>query len=303
MIAVALVHQGLDVSVDLELGPLGEPSSPSAPSPSGERVRHRGGDRLLVTAPADRAALEWALSLADRVIALTVGPPAAGDVLDWALARGATDAARVWDPVLGELDIAAMARVVTAAVRRAAPDVVVAGERGLAGATGALPALLAAHLGWPLIDGAIRLGRENGELVVERRLSGGRREELAIPCPAVVTVAADSAAPRYVSVKARRAAARRGHATWSLGDLQLTTESVRASVRLHLGPVDWPRPRPRRTAAAPPARSAAERLRQLVGGGAGRTGTAATPEPRLVEGDARAVADRILTFLEQNGFA
>ena len=161
----------------------------------------------------------------------------------------------MWDPALGELDLAATARVVTAAVRRVAPDVVVAGERGLAGATGALPALLAAHLGWPLVDGTIRLGREDGELVVERRLSGGRREELAVPCPAVVTVAADSVEPRYVSVKARRTAASRGHATWSLGDLQLTTEAVRASVRLHVGQVDWPRPRPRRTAAAPrPAR-------------------------------------------------
>jgi electron transfer flavoprotein beta subunit len=303
VIAVVLVHQGLDVSVDFELGAPGGPSDPTPTGPGGERVRHRGGDRLLVTPRADRAALEWALALADRVIAVTVGSPASGGVLDWALGRGATAAARVWDPALGELDLAAMARVVSAAIRRAAPDLVLAGERGLAGATAALPALLAAHLEWPLVDAAIRLGREDGELVVERRLSGGRREELALACPAVVTVTADSAEPRYVSVQARRGAARRGHATWSLEDLQLTSAAVRGWVRLHVGQVDWPRPRPRRTAAAPPARSAAERLRQLVGGGAGRTSAAAAPESRVGAGDARAVADRILTFLEQNGFA
>jgi electron transfer flavoprotein alpha/beta subunit len=294
MNAVALVHQGLDVTVDLELGRAGEP---------GASVRHRGGDRLVVTARADRAALEWGLALADRVLALTVGPPESGDVLTWALGRGVTEAVRVWDEGLDELDLAATARVVTAAIRRIAPDIVVAGERGLAGATGALPALVAAHLGWPLVAGLIRLTREGRELVVERRLSGGRREELAVPCPAVVTVTADSIEPRYVSVHARRAAGRRGHVTWSLAELQLTAAAVRAAVRLRLGGVDWPRPRPRRTAAAAPPRSAAERLRQLVAGGPGRASAAPAPESRLVEGDPRAIADRILAFLEQHGFA
>jgi len=294
MIAVALVHQGLDVSLDLELGRPEEP---------GQGVRHRGGDRLLVTARADRAALEWALALTDRVIALTLGAPACGEVLAWALGRGATDAVQVRDAALDDLDLAATARVVTAAVRRIAPDVVVAGERGLAGATGALPALVAAHLGWPSVDGGIRLGREDGELIVERRLSGGRREELAVPCPAVVTVATDSVEPRYVSLASRRRAAARGHQVWALTDLGLTADGVRAAVRLRVDRLDWPRPRPRRTAAPAPARSAAERLRQLTGGGPGRASAPAAAASRVVEGDPRAVADRIVTFLEQSGFA
>jgi electron transfer flavoprotein beta subunit len=308
MIALVLVHQGLDVSVDLELGP---PGAPGGPGPDGAAadggVRQRGGDRLVVTAPADRAALEWALGLADRVTVLTVGPPESAGTLAWALGRGATRAVRVWDAELGALDLAATARVVAAAVRRIAPDLVVGGERGVAGATGALPALVAARLGWPLVDGADRLGREGDEVVAERRLRGGRREEVAVRCPAVATVTAGSAEPRYVSVRARREAAARGHEVWAPADLGLTAEAVRSAVRLHLGRVDWPRPRPRRTAvgatvgAAP--RSAAERLRQLVGGGEGRPGPAATADPRLVEGEPRAVAQRILAFLEQNGFA
>jgi electron transfer flavoprotein beta subunit len=299
VIALVLVHEGLDVSTDLEI---------TQPGPNGG-VRHRGGDRIVVTARADRAALEWALALADRTVALTVGPLDSAALLAWALGRGATGAVRVWDEALDELDLAAMARVIAAAVRRIAPDVVVAGERGLAGATGAIPALVAAHLGWPCVDGAIRLAREESEIVVERRLRGGRREELAVRCPAVVAVAADSVEPRYVSVGARRAAAHRGHETWSLVDLGLTPGTVRGAVRLRLDRVDWPRPRPRRTAAvapAGPARSAADRLRQLVGGGsagANRSVPATTPPVSgLVEGDPRAVADRILAFLEQHGF-
>ena len=303
MIALVLVHEGLDVSIDLDL---------REPGPGGgATVGHRGGDRLVVTARADRAALEWALTLADRVAVVTVGPPATEGVLAWALGRGAGRAVRIWDDALDGLDLGSMAQILSAAVRRIAPDVVVAGERGLAGATGALPALVAAHLGWPSVDGAIRLGREEDELVAERRLPGGRREELLVPCPGVVTVAADSVEPRYVSIRARREAERRGHETWSLADLDLTASAVRSAVRVRVDRVDWPRPRPRRTpAAAPagPARSAADRLRQLVGGGrpgAGPGGPGAPAAPSasgLVEGDPRAVADRIMAFLEQRGF-
>jgi electron transfer flavoprotein beta subunit len=302
VIALVLAHQGLDVSAELELRPGGT---------DGDAVGHRGGDRLVVTARADRAALEWALALTKAAGVLTVGPPQSDDVLAWAAGRGARTTIRIWDPVLAALDLAAMARVVAAAVRRIQPDVVVAGERGLAGATGALPALVAAHLGWPCVDGAIRLGRGEGALVVERRLRGGRREELAVPCPSVVTVTADSVEPRYVSVRARREATRRGAETWSLAELGLVDADVRAAARLRLGRIDWPRPRPRRTAAPPapgPARSAADRLRQLVGGGSGassgsaRTTPSAAATSGLVEGDPRVVADRILAFLEQHGF-
>jgi electron transfer flavoprotein beta subunit len=317
VIALALVHEGLDVSTDLELG---------EPGAHGSAVRHRGGDRLIVTARADRAALEWAHTLTGHVVVLTVGPPGSEGVLAWAVARGATRAVRIWDDALDTVDLAAMARVVAAAIRRIAPDVVLAGERGLAGATGALPALVAAHLGWSFVDGAIRLHREPHEgvldprlralhgpkeasdLVVERRLPGGRREEVTVPPPGVITVTADSTEPRYVSVRARRDATRRGHETWSLGDLGLTPDAVRETVRLRVERVDWPRPRPRRTAATlppGPPRSAADRLRQLVGGGAAgasRSAPSTAATSPLVEGDPRAVADRILAFLEQQGF-
>jgi electron transfer flavoprotein beta subunit len=296
VIALVLVHEGLDVSADLDLREAG---------PDGATVGHRGGDRLVVTSRGDRAALEWALTVAGRVVVLTVGPPESEDVLAWALGRGAGQAVRIWDEGLDGLDLAAMARVISAAVPRIAPNVIVAGERGLAGATGALPALVAAHLGWPSVDGAIRLAREEQELVVERRLRGGRREELVLPSPGVITVTGDSVEPRYVSVRARRDAARRGHETWSLADLGLTGGTVRAAVRTRLDRVDWPRPRPRRpSTAAPvgPPRSAADRLRQLVGGAAAGRSAPATPASRLVEGDPRAVADRIMAFLEQHGF-
>lgn len=295
MTAVVLVHEGLDASLELEPGDDGA-------------ARPRGGGAPVVVVPrADRAALEVALATTPAAIALTVAPPAAAGVLAWALARGAARAVRIWDAAFDALDLASTARLLAPAVRRLAPDLVLAGARGLAGATGALPALLAAHLGWPLVEGALRLVPEGETLVAERRLPGGRREEVVALRPAVISVPADAAEPRYVSVAARRAAARRGHETWTPADLGLAAEAVQAGVRLRVVRLDWPRPRPRRTVSAASSGSAAERLRRLLGGPAAAPGTGAPAVPatgpgRLVEGDPRAIADRILAFLAQQGF-
>ena len=295
VIALVLVHAGSRC--------LARSRAPAEPAPDRAAVGHRGGDRLVVTARADRAALEWALALTDRAVGPHGGSARVRRTsLAWALGPGATTAVRIWDDALDELDLAAMARVVAAAVRRIAPDVVVAGERGLAGATGALPALVAAHLGWPCVDGAIRLGHEEGEIVVERRLRGGRREELAVPWPGVVTVTADSVEPRYVSVRARRDAARRGHETWSLADLGLAAETgpgrrsgsaSTGSTGRGRGRAGRPRPPPPgplarpptasaswSAAARPPGRSAAgdrRRARASLEGDPGRSPTASWP--------------------------
>src|SRR5262249_40545603 len=94
MTALVLVHAALDVSAELELGDGGRDD---------RRVGQRGGDRIVVVARADRAALEWALTLADRAIALTLGPPEppeSEDVLAWARGRGAARTIRVSDAAL-----------------------------------------------------------------------------------------------------------------------------------------------------------------------------------------------------------
>jgi len=298
--AVVLVHEEIDPSLALE--PATRPGDPAPVV-----ARPRGGEPVIVTAAADRAALEWALALTPDTTALTLGPPAAaGRVLAWAAARGARRVVRVWDDALADVDLAAAARVAAAAVRRLAPAVVLAGDRGPAGHTGMLPLLVAAHLRWPVLAGAVRLARDGDDLVAERRRAGGRREEVAAPWPAVATVVAGSVEPRYVSVRARAEAAARGHETWALADLGLTPDAVREGVRLRVAHVDWPRPRARRDATPAAARSAADRLRQLVGGGAARPGPGSRPAAAAgggrLEGDPGAVADRILAFLTQEGF-
>jgi len=284
--ALVLLHQGLDPSLALEPA-------------DGGTARPRRGDPLAAASDADRSALECALGLARQVTVLSVGPPAWEALLDRALARGAHRGVRLWDDALAGLDAAALGRVLALAVGRLEPDLVLAGERGLEGGTGVVPALVAARLGWPCLDAAVRVAFEDGLVVVQRRLPGGRREEVAAEWPVVVSVARDAAEPRYVSVRARRAAERRTVECWDLASLGLDPATVRRWIRLQVTALDWPRPRPRRTPAASRSVSAADRLRQLMGPGPG------APKPgspaRVLEGDPGGVADRLLAFLEARG--
>ena len=298
MIALALVHQGLDVSAELEL----QESGPVA------GVGHRGGDRLVVTAPADRAALEWALALAGRAAALTVGPPEAGAGAGLVGGRGAERTVRIWDDGLDGLDLAALAPSSPppsggSLPRSSSPES--AGSR--APRAPSLPS-------WPRISaGPAWTARSGSDARRTRSSSSGASGAV------VARTRRALAGGGHGDGGLRRAALRAGarpergggpcHEIWTLADLGLAAEDLRAAARLRVERLDWPRPRPRRTAkAAAPSgpRSAADRLRQLVGGGAGaaRAGPAAAAPPvsRVAEGDPRTVADRILSFLEQQGF-
>jgi electron transfer flavoprotein beta subunit len=268
---------------------------PLRPVAAGDRDSRRG----VMPNPADRAALECALTLTAPVLALTVGPVEHECALRLARARGAMDAVRLWDPVLAAVDAVAMARVLAAAVVALGPALVLTGIRGLEGATGAVPPLLAARLGWPCLEGVGRLRVEGDRMVVgERPAVGGRREEVEAAIPAVVMVRPESGEAPYVAYRARRVAARDPIECWSLQQLGLDAATVRGWVRSAVEAVDWPRPRPRRTAGPPAARSAAERLRQLTSGGT----KPPAPQPRRLEGPPDDVARQLIAFLEGSGF-
>jgi electron transfer flavoprotein beta subunit len=152
---------------------------------------------------AELAALEHALRLAERwsaaVVAASVAPAEAAEMLRDALAVGAIHALRV-EPatsaagprpaelVGGEQESAA---ALAAALRQhyGVPDLVLCGDSATDRGTGSFPAFLAASLGAEQALGCVRLEPEDDQtLRVHRRLDGGRREILIVRPPAVVSV-------------------------------------------------------------------------------------------------------------------
>ena len=256
----------------------------------------RGPDR------ADFAALEHALSLAEKwdaqVIAATVGPAEADEMLKDALAAGATGALRVEPahrnsrPRAAELVGGGQNRpaALAAALREnyGVPDLVLCGDRSADRGTGSFPAFLAAALNAAQALGVVRLEPEgDGELRVHRRLDGGRREVLRVRRPAVVSVEA-------AGVRLRRAG------------LPETLASRRAVIPVidapavagHRVPVLGAHPyRPRPRELPVPSGTALHRTLQLTGALAERT-----PPTVLGPLSPEQAADELLGYLRRRGY-
>jgi electron transfer flavoprotein beta subunit len=229
-------------------------------------------DRWAGVSAADEAALEVALELAGgeggdaSVTVATVGPPAAAATLRDALARGAHRAILVDAP--RDLGSDAVARVL--APLAAGCSWVLCGDYSLDRGSGSVPALIAAHRHIAQALGLVDVGPDaHGGLRALRRLDGGRREELSVTPPAVVSVEGSVARLRRASFTAELAA-RTAHIDVVDGPAGPRETAIEA------GPY---RPRAR-VLPAPTGSDALTRIRSLLSSGAAVThGDTVTLDP------------------------
>jgi electron transfer flavoprotein beta subunit len=243
--------------------------------------------------PADRAALEGALALADRwaaeVVVACCGGAGSEALLRDALAAGATRAVRIdLAPDALSEDVAVALAGVFADV-----DLVCCGDHSTDRGSGSVPAYLAAHLDAAQALGLVQVTPtdEPGALTAIRRLDGGRREVLAVRAPAVVSLEGSSA-------ELRRA---------GLAAVLTARDATIAVVPGHVPGVDLPRPRvrpgrrspyrPRARALPPPSPDldVRDRILALTGALVERT------PPRTVHAGASDAADLVLEQLRAWG--
>jgi len=233
---------------------------------------------------AGLAALEHALRIAaalgGQVVAVTIGPPPAEEMLREALASGAASALRVEaDPT----DDEAAARALSAAVaeHHGPPDVVVFGDD-----SGDVPGYLAALTGAAQALGLLELSVDGSVLRGLRRLDKGRRERLVIPMPAVCSVE-PVLRPRRAGLPAMLAARTRNVPVVrpDIPEWTVTAGAVRAY-----------RPRAR-ILPIPVADQARDRIVALTNAlAAGGSATVVTPP------DAAAAVDLLLDYLSKHGY-
>ena len=149
---------------------------------------------------ADEAAVEAAMRLAEelhpsglRIEAVCVGSHDPTEVLRGLIARGVHQAR--WVRTGGSLPSAMVAEELAAAADGAV--LVVCGDYSADRGSGAVPSFIGWHLGWPAACGLRSLAAEfagptqaTRSLLGVRRLDGGRREDVRITLPAVVSVEA-----------------------------------------------------------------------------------------------------------------
>ena len=261
-------------------------------------------DRFSGPSPADEAALELALRMADSwgatVVAMTVGPPAGDAMLRIALACGASQAVRI-DP--GDCSSGAgvhgqpLSREVAsalAAVLRTVPGLVdvVCGDWSLDRGSASVPPFIAHELGVAQLCGLVSMtiGETPGSVAAERRLDGGRRERLEVTGRAVLSVEGATARLRRASLAGVLAAARASIDVVPfrrIGDVAPKARVVRTAPY---------RPRARLLDGPDPKADPRQRVIALTGALSNHT-----PPQRLVL-DPVDAADRILAQLEQWGY-
>jgi electron transfer flavoprotein beta subunit len=184
----------------------------------------------------DENALEVALQLRERVaerasedrvtepveiIAITVGPPSAADILRKALSVRADRAILIVAPEGVPLNGFMVARLLAAAVRKLQPvDLVLCGREAGEWHGGQVGAFLAEELGWAGVSFVARVEVEEGGGFLMRRQSDDGWEIVRAARPAVATVTNDETnVPRLPKVRDTLLAARAEIPRWTVSEL------------------------------------------------------------------------------------
>jgi len=181
----------------------------------------------------DEYVLEAALRLrdagADITVTLLAMAGACGpDALRKGLAMGADDAVLVTDPALEGSCALGTTRVLAAALRKMAFDLVLAGADTSDGGGGIVPAGLAAMLGLPYLSYASTIEPE-GDRVRVRRISPTGYDLIEAPLPALVVGTQVLGEPRYPTLRGIMGARTKPIVRWSVADLGLDPASVGGS--------------------------------------------------------------------------
>ena len=176
--------------------------------------------------PEDKVALELALQVRDRfggnVIALTMGPPKASELLRECFYMGADEAYLISDRKFAGADTLATSYVLSEAIKKIGNyDFIFAGRQAIDGDTAQVGPQTAEKLNIPQITYAEEvINIKKDKITIKRKIDGGF-EVLESRFPLLITVIKDAAIPR--PFKARRAMAYKNAKT--LSELEQMTEA------------------------------------------------------------------------------
>lgn len=181
--------------------------------------------------PFDYHALEAALTLKDQtgatVIALSMGPLKAEEILREAVAMGCDQSVLLSDRVFAGSDTWATAYVLQLAVRKlGGADVILCGKQAIDGDTAQVGPQLAAQLDLPQVVGVSALSLTDASTVeVRRRLDHGY-DHLRLRLPALLCVERELNSPRVPTLKGYLTAEKTAPLHWHAADLQPDTALI-----------------------------------------------------------------------------
>jgi electron transfer flavoprotein beta subunit len=166
-------------------------------------------EKEVVLDPGDECGVEEGLQLKEahggEVILVSMGPERAKDALRKGLSMGADRGVLISDSQLEGADALLTARVLAAAIKREEPDLVICATESYDGSTGMVPPMLAELLGFSQLTFAKKVEIDGSTVKVHRQTADGY-QVVEASTPALITVTAAIAEPRYASLKGIMAA-------------------------------------------------------------------------------------------------
>jgi electron transfer flavoprotein beta subunit len=155
--------------------------------------------------PEDLNALELALDIKDKfggkVTVITMGLPAASEVLRQAIYRGADEAILVTDRRAGASDTLATSYILSCAVKKLNYDIVLCGRQAIDGDTAQVGPQLAEKLGIPQVTYVEELLNVEDHHIAARRNIGNGWQEVKCKLPVLMTVVDEANEPRVPAAK------------------------------------------------------------------------------------------------------
>lgn len=204
-----------------------DPNLPMRVDPATRRLVRDPAQSVLDT--ADEYGVEAALQLVEQhggeVVVITMGPEPADAALRRAVAMGAQEAVHIVDPALAGSDALGTARTLAAAIKELGADLVICATESTDAYSGMVPGALAELLDLPQLTFARSVAVEGGTVTVQRATETGY-EVVEAQLPALLSVTASVAEPRYPSFRGLTQAKRKEIPTRDLAALGVDPGSV-----------------------------------------------------------------------------
>src|SRR5436309_6144225 len=179
-------------------------------------------DKEAVLDPGDECGVEEGLQLKEahggEVVLVSMGPERAKDAIRKGLSMGADRGVLVSDAGLAGADALLTGRVLAAAIKQEQPDLVICATESYDGSTGMVPPMLAELLGFPQLTFAKKVEVDGATVKIHRQTADGY-QIVEAQSPALITVTAAIAEPRYASLKGIMAARSKEIRQVALSDL------------------------------------------------------------------------------------
>ena len=155
--------------------------------------------------PEDLNALELALQIKENfggtVTVITMGPPAASQILRDSLYRGADDAILITDKRCAASDTLATSYILSCAVKKLDYDIVLCGRQAIDGDTAQVGPQLAEKLGITQITYVRQLVNLNNTTITALRNIGSGWQQVKAKLPILLTVIGEANEPRAAAAK------------------------------------------------------------------------------------------------------